>query len=95
MDFLVKFLQFISSLLTVYMWVVVISAVITWVNPDPYNPIVRFLRAVTEPVFLQIRRLIRTNFSGFDIAPMLVIFAIMFVQFVIIGGLVSTLMVGP
>lgn len=92
MIFFIRLLGFINTLLTVYMWIVVASAVITWVNPDPANPIVRFLRGVTEPVFYRIRRRIPTSFGGIDIAPMLVIFAIMFVQYVVISGLVTYLM---
>lgn len=73
------------------MWVVIAAAVITWVNPDPRNPIVRFLYGVTEPVFYRIRRLIPTSFGGIDIAPMLLIFAILFLQNVLIGGLLDML----
>lgn len=91
MIFLINILNFINMILTVYLWIVVAAAVITWVNPDPANPIVRFLRGVTEPVFYRIRRVIPTNFGGVDIAPLILIFAIMFIQYVIISGLVSYL----
>lgn len=91
MIFVINILRFVNTLLTVYLWIVVASAVITWVNPDPGNPIVRFLRGVTEPVFYRIRRRIPTNFGGIDIAPMLVIFAIIFLQHVVISGIVSYL----
>ncbi len=91
MIFLINLLNFINTILTVYLWIVVAAAVITWVNPDPSNPIVRFLRGVTEPVFYRIRRVIPTNFGGVDIAPLILIFAIMFVQYVIISGLVGYL----
>ena len=46
----------LSSLLWLYWWIVIIAVLLTWVNPDPYNPIVRFLRSVTEPVFYRVRR---------------------------------------
>lgn len=91
MIFLINLLKFVNTLLTVYLWIVVAAAVITWVNPDPGNPIVRFLRGITEPVFYRIRRIIPTNFGGIDIAPMILIFAIMFIQYVVISGLVSYL----
>ena len=73
------------------MWIVIAAAVITWVNPDPRNSIVRFLCGVTEPVLYRIRRLIPTNFGGIDIAPMLLIFAILFLQNVLIGGILDML----
>ncbi len=86
MIFIIKLLQFVSWILGAYMWVVIAAAVITWVNPDPSNPIVRFLRGVTEPVFHRIRRRIPTSFGGIDLAPMLLIFAILFLQNVVIGS---------
>ncbi len=73
--------------LTIYMWVVIISALITWVNPDPYNPIVRFLRGATEPVFRFIRKRIPTFFGGIDIAPLIVIFVILFLKYFLINTL--------
>jgi len=57
----------------VYIWVVIIAALITWVNPDPYNPVVIVLRRLTEPVYAIIRRFMPTNISGVDIAPIIVI----------------------
>ena len=67
----------IGWMLSAYMWVVIISALITWVNPDPYNPIVRFLRNATEPVFYRIRRWLPfVVVGGFDLSPILVIVAI-------------------
>ena len=89
MILLIKLLQFVDWLLDIYTWVIIASAVITWVNPDPSNPIVRFLRAVTEPVFRRIRQIIPTNFGGLDIAPLLLIVVIYFVQRVLIGSLFS------
>jgi YggT family protein len=80
-------LSFISMILSLYMWIVIASAVITWVNPDPMNPIVRALRGLTEPAYRQIRRVIPTNFGGLDIAPMLLILAILFLQEVVIRSL--------
>ncbi len=94
MVFLVKLLGFINFVLGLYMWIVIAAAVISWVNPDPYNPIVRFLYGVTEPVLYWIRRFIPTTFGGLDIAPMILILAIIFVQQVVITGLISML-VGP
>src|SRR3990172_12333702 len=75
--------------LTIYMWIVIISAIISWVNPDPYNPIVRFLRVVTEPVYRPIRKLIGYRLGPIDISPMVVILAIMFVQKFLVSSLIK------
>ena len=69
----------VSYLLQIYMWVIIIRALISWVNPDPYNPIVRFLYQVTEPVLYPIRR--RLPFmGGIDLSPIIVLLAILFLQ---------------
>jgi len=79
----------LNTLLSVYMWIVIISALITWVNPDPYNPIVRFLRAVTDPVYRPIRRIIGFRLGIIDISPMVVIIAILFVKYFVIQSLIE------
>jgi YggT family protein len=66
--------------LSLYMWIIIGRAIISWVNPDPYNPIVRFLNAITEPVLYPIRRRLRLHFGGIDFSPVIVILAIIFVQ---------------
>lgn len=69
----------VSYLLTIYMWIIIIRALISWVNPDPYNPIVRFLYQATEPVLYPIRR--RLPFmGGIDISPIIVLLVILFLQ---------------
>ncbi len=70
----------LNYILQLYLWIVIISALLSWVNPDPYNPIVRFLRNMTEPVFYQIRKRLPVNFGGLDISPIIVILAIFFLQ---------------
>lgn len=78
---LVKIVQLASTLLTLYMWVVIVSALLSWVNPDPYNPIVRFLRNATEPLYWRIRRWLPfVVVGGFDLSPILVIAAVQIVS---------------
>ena len=79
-NLLIAVAEIINMLLNIYYWVVIIAALISWVNPDPYNPVVRFLRAVTEPVFRPIRRLIGYRLGPVDISPIIVILGIFFVQ---------------
>lgn len=69
----------VSYLLTLYMWIIIIRALISLVNPDPYSPIVRFLYQVTEPILYPIRR--RMPFmGGIDISPIIVLLVILFLQ---------------
>ncbi|MBW2148135.1 MAG: YggT family protein [Deltaproteobacteria bacterium] len=64
--------------LNIYMWVIIIRALISWVNPDPYNPIVQFLVNVTEPVLYRIRRFLPS--MGLDLSPVVAILAIVFLR---------------
>ncbi len=86
-NFIEAVARILDIALTVYMWIVIISALITWINPDPYNPIVRFLRGATEPVYRKIRRIAPTNFGGVDIAPLIVIGVIIFLQYFLVNTL--------
>jgi YggT family protein len=66
--------------LSVYMWVIIGRAIISWVNADPYNPIVRFLYEITEPVLSRIRRVVPVFGGGLDLSPMLLILALIFLR---------------
>lgn len=66
--------------LTAYMWIIIIRAVLTWVNPDPYNPIVRGLYAITEPVLSWLRRRFPLMAGSIDFSPLVVIFVIYFLR---------------
>ena len=66
----------IQSLLSVYFWIFIISAVLSWIEPNPYNPIVRFIYALTEPVFDFVREHLPVIFSGIDLSPIVVIIVI-------------------
>lgn len=79
-NLLMALAQVIDYLLTAYMWIVIARAIISWVNPDPYNPIVRFLYSVTEPVLYRIRRLFPFHAGGIDFSPIIVFVAIIFLQ---------------
>ena len=73
--------------LQAYFWIIIARAVLSWVNPDPFNPIVRFLYRVTEPVLRPIRHRLPTFSMGIDLSPMVVILAIFFLD----SFLISTL----
>jgi YggT family protein len=86
-NFILAIAKLINFALSAYIWIVIGRAVISWVNADPYNPIVRFLVQVTDPILFRIRRYI-PSMGGIDLSPMILIFAIVFLQ----SFLVPTLM---
>ncbi|MBG0789283.1 MAG: YggT family protein [Desulfovibrionaceae bacterium] len=89
MDLVVRAIATVLDfVLTAYFWIVIISALLSWVNPDPYNPVVRFLRGVTEPVFYKIRSWIPfAVVGGFDLSPIVVLLAIKVCEIVVVGNL--------
>jgi YggT family protein len=70
-----------------FMWVVIARAVLSWVNPDPYNAIVRFINNVTEPVLYPIRSKLPMNYGGFDFSPFIVILIVMFMRTFVVNSL--------
>ena len=79
-NFMMAIAQLLDFLLTAYMWIIIGRAVISWVNADPSNPIVRFLYQATEPVLSRIRRFLPMSMGGIDFSPMILILGIMFLQ---------------
>ena len=77
----------LNMALTLYMWIVIISVILSWVSADPYNPIVRAIRGITEPVFYRVRRTLPMVFGGIDFSPIIVIGAIMFCRIFIVNSL--------
>ncbi len=80
MVLLVTIIQMLNMVIGLYIWVVIIAALITWVRPDPYNPIVQTLYKLTEPVYSWIRRYIPTVIGGIDLAPVILILLLQFIQ---------------
>jgi len=87
-----ELIGFLGWLLGLYSWVIIAAALITWVSPDPRNPVVMFLRQVTEPVLGPMRRLLPPwKTGGLDFSPLIVILAIQFVERVILPGLLRAM----
>jgi len=80
------FAQILHMILQAYIWVVIIAALVTWVNPDPYNPIIRFLRGATEPVLYRIRRYLPMA-VGIDFSPFILILLLYFVDLFVVKTL--------
>ena len=76
----------LDYVLWLYMWVIIVRALLSWVNPDPWNPIVQFLNRATEPVLAPIRRWIGLRI-GMDLSPMIAILVIFFLQKVVVESL--------
>jgi YggT family protein len=76
----------------IYTWIIIIRALISWVSPDPFNPIVRFLYRVTEPVLRPVRRSLPTYQIGLDLSPMLVIIALQLVDNFVLPSLAAALL---
>jgi YggT family protein len=83
-NFISALARVIDLLLHFYMWLILIRAVVSWLSPDPNNPIVQFLYRVTEPVLEPVRRLVPTWRIGIDLSPLIVFLVIVFLrQFVV------------
>jgi YggT family protein len=85
--FLMALANVLNIILLFFMWIVIARAVLSWVNPDPFNPIVRFVHNITEPVLFQIRKRIPVHFGGIDISPIIVILGIYFLRSFIVNSL--------
>jgi len=81
----------LNLVLTIYLWMIIIRALLSWVSPDPYNPIVRFLRAATDPVLIPVQRWLHyrlgLRMGGMDLSPIVVIVAIYFLQAFLVKSL--------
>ncbi len=81
--------QILHMVINIYIWVVIIAALITWVRPDPYNPIVQTLFRLTEPAYALVRRYIPTVIGGIDLAPLIIIIALQFIDLFVVRLLMN------
>ena len=86
-NFLQALAAVLGMILNLYMWIIIARAVISWVNPDPYNPIVRFLYNITEPVLYRLRRSFPVYAGGIDFSPIVVLIIIYFLQLLLVQSL--------
>ena len=87
-NFIVAIAQIIGVILTILTWIIIIRALISWVNPDPYNSIVQFLYRVTEPILVPIRRILPAM-GGFDLSPIVALVGIMFIRSFVVQTLIE------
>jgi YggT family protein len=88
-NLIIALAKVIDIVLTIYMWIIVFRALISWVNPDPYNQIVVFLYRVTEPVLGPIRRRLPMSNIGIDFSPIIVILLIIFLQYFLVQTMIQ------
>jgi YggT family protein len=88
-NFIIAVAKIIHVVLSIYMWVIIARAILSWVNPDPYNQIVQFLYRVTEPVLAQVRRWLPFGRMGIDISPIIVILVIYFLDEFLIKSMIE------
>ncbi len=75
----------VHSLITVYIWVLIIGALLSWVRPDPYNPIVQIIYRLTEPAYRALRRLMPTVFNGIDLAPLILVILLQIIDVILVN----------
>jgi YggT family protein len=78
----------LDYVLLLFMWIVIARAVLSWVNPDPFNPIVRFIHNVTEPVLYRVRAFIPVSFGGIDFSPIIVLLGVIFLRTFVVSSLI-------
>ena len=88
-NLLIALATVLNYALTIFMFITIARAVLSWVSPDPYNPIVRFIHNVTEPVLYQIRKRLPMMFGAIDFSPIVVILLIIFLQKFVVDSLVG------
>ncbi|MDO9262389.1 MAG: YggT family protein [Desulfosalsimonadaceae bacterium] len=86
-NFIRALAEVINIGLTLFMWIVIAHAILSWVRPDPFNPIVRFINQVTEPLLYQIRSRIPSAFGGIDFAPVIVLLGVVFLRVFLVDSL--------
>lgn len=88
-NFLSAVAQVLNIVLWLYMWILIGRTLISWVNPDPYNAIVRFLYNATEPLLFRVRRALPVVAGGLDLSPLVVILGIFFLQSFLVQSLLD------
>ncbi len=78
--FFVALANLVNLVIVAYIWIIIARAIISWVSPDPYNPVVRFLYRVTEPVLRPVRERLPISQMGLDFSPMIVILVLYFLK---------------
>jgi YggT family protein len=88
-NFIAAIAHIIDIALTIYLWIIIVRAALSWVNPDPYNPIVRFIYQLTEPVMAPVRRWVPLRGLGMDFSPIIILLVIIFLRSFLVASLLQ------
>lgn len=86
-NFILSIARLLDIVITILYWLIIIRALVSWVNPDPFNPIVQFLQRTTEPILAPIRKALRMQFWTIDISPIITVLALIFLQSFLVRSL--------
>ena len=79
-NLLISVARLIDIIITLFYWLIIIRALVSWVNPDPFNPIMQFLQRTTDPILMPIRRALKMQFWAIDISPIIAVLGLIFMQ---------------
>ncbi|MDP8292596.1 MAG: YggT family protein [Candidatus Orphnella occulta] len=79
-NLLLSIARLLDIIITLLYWIIIIRSLISWVNPDPFNPIVQFLQRTTDPILAPIRRVFKMQFWAVDISPIIAVLCLLFIQ---------------
>ena len=79
-NLLLSVARLFDVVITLLYWMIIIRSLVSWVNPDPFNPIVQFLQRTTDPILIPIRRVFKMQFWAVDISPIIAVLCLLFIQ---------------
>ena len=89
-NFIIAIAKIIDVVLTIMYWLILVRALVSWVNPDPFNPIVQFLHQATEPILVPLRRILPFSLRfGIDISPIIAFLIILFLKSFLVNTLIE------
>ncbi|MDD5504192.1 MAG: YggT family protein [Candidatus Omnitrophica bacterium] len=88
-NFIMSVAKILDIVITLLYWMIIVKALISWVNPDPFNPIVQFLQRATEPILSPIRKGLKMQFWAVDVSPIIAILGLIFAQSFLVHTLVD------
>lgn len=88
-NLLLALAQTLSMIINLYIWIIIISALISWVQPNPYNPIVQILNRLTWPAYRMVKKFFNPVFGGIDLTPIVIILVLQFLNIFLVGNLTS------
>lgn len=89
MIIIISVLQILHMVIGLYIWIVIASSLLSWVNPDPHNPVVQVIRRLTDPAYVFIRKYIPSTFNGIDLTPIILLLTLQVLNNIIAGVILN------